>query len=154
MADVDVLIVGAGPAGATAAETLRGEGFGGSILLAGRELDPPYDRTPASKGDLQGRISKEDCLLHPPAWWAEQHVDLRTRTSVMKLDPTARVATLSSKEQLSFGQALLATGANVRRLRVDGGMLDGIHYVRALANADAIRRDAEDASRVTLIGGS
>jgi 3-phenylpropionate/trans-cinnamate dioxygenase ferredoxin reductase component len=154
MPDVDVLLVGAGPAGTAAAETLRAEGFGGSILLAGRELDPPYDRTTGSKGYLQGRMTKEDALLHPEAWWGQQGIDLRTRTSVMKLDPAARVATLAGKEELSFGAAVLATGANVRRLRVDGGMLEGIHYLRAPGNADAIRRDAEGATRVVLIGGS
>ena len=72
----------------------------------------------------------------------------------MKLDVEARTATLSTKEELGFGKALLATGANVRRLRVDGGDLEGIHYLRALGNAASIRADAEQAERVVLIGGS
>ena len=72
----------------------------------------------------------------------------------MKLDPDERVATLSTKEEVRFDKALLATGANVRRLRVDGGDLDGIHYLRAFANSDAIRADAAEAERVVLIGGS
>jgi 3-phenylpropionate/trans-cinnamate dioxygenase ferredoxin reductase component len=154
VADADVLIVGAGPAGAAAAETLRDEGFEGSILLAGREPHPPYERPPSSKAYLQGNASLEDAYLHPDAFWAERDIDLRTRTSVMKLDPAAHTATLASKEQLSFGQALLATGANVRRLRVDGGALEGIHYLRAPGNADAIRADAATADEVVLVGGS
>ncbi len=154
MADAGVLIVGAGPAGSAAAEMLRAEGFSGSILLAGRELDPPYERPPASKSYLQGRSSKADARLYPEAFWAEQDIDLRVRTSVMKVDTAAKVATLSTKDEVSFDRALLATGANVRRLRVDGGALEGIHYLRALGNADAIRADAESASRVVLIGGS
>ena len=64
------------------------------------------------------------------------------------------MAKLSNKEEVAFGSALLATGANVRRLRVPGAELEGIHYLRALGNADAIRADAEDAERVVLIGGS
>ena len=108
----------------------------------------------SSRPEAQTTRSKEDCLLKPDGFWQEQGIDLRTRTSVMKLDPAARVATLATKEQVSFSQALLATGANVRRLRVDGATLDGIHYVRALGNADAVRRDAADASRVVLVGGS
>ena len=72
----------------------------------------------------------------------------------MKLDAEARTATLSTKEEVGFGKALLATGANVRRLRVDGGDLEGIHYLRALGNAASIRADAEQAERVVLIGGS
>lgn len=147
--DVGVLIVGAGPAGVACAETLRAEGFGGSVLLAGRELDPPYERPPLSKGYLSGGASREDVAMAVP-----DDVDLRVRTSVMKLDPVARTAKLASGEELSFGQALLATGANVRRLRVDGAQLEGIHYLRAVGNADAIRADAAEASRVVLIGGS
>jgi 3-phenylpropionate/trans-cinnamate dioxygenase ferredoxin reductase subunit len=147
--DVDVLIVGGGAAGAACAETLRAEGFGGSVLLAGREPEPPYERPPASKSYLQGESSREDAYLLDP----ELDVDLRTRTSVMKLDTGSRVAKVGADE-LSFDQALIATGANVRRLRVDGGQLEGVHYLRALGNADAIRADAAEASRVVLIGGS
>jgi 3-phenylpropionate/trans-cinnamate dioxygenase ferredoxin reductase subunit len=72
----------------------------------------------------------------------------------MKLDPGARTARLSTKEDVSFGRALLATGANVRRLRVDGADLEGIHYLRALGNSDAIRADADEAERVVVVGGS
>jgi NADPH-dependent 2,4-dienoyl-CoA reductase/sulfur reductase-like enzyme len=87
-------------------------------------------------------------------WWAEHDVDLRTRTSVMKLDPAARAAVLSSKEEVSYDRALLATGANVRRLPVDGSELDGLHYLRALRNAEALRADAEHAERAVVVGGS
>ena len=152
--DTDILLIGGGVASATAAAVLREEGFDGSILLAGRELDPPYHRPPASKGYLQGRESKADALVHPDGWWDEHRVDLKTRTSVMALDPTERTATLQSKETVRFGQALIATGAMVRRLQVDGVQLDGIHYLRALGNADALRRDVEDAERVVCVGGS
>ena len=152
--DTDILLIGGGIASATAAATLREEGFDGSILLAGRELDAPYHRPPASKGYLRGHESKDDALVHPAGWWEEQGVDLRTRTSVMALDPAARTATLQSKEQVAFGQALVATGAGVRRLQADGGMRDGIHYLRALGNADKLRRELADAERVVVVGGS
>src|SRR3954468_13716008 len=133
---VDILLVGGGVASATAAATLREEGFDGSILLAGRELEPPYHRPPASEGYLRGRESKEDALVHPAGWWEEHGVDLRTRTSVMALDPDERTATLQGKEEIAFGHALVATGAMVRRLQVDGAQLYGVHYLRALGNAD------------------
>ncbi len=77
-----------------------------------------------------------------------------TRTSVMKLDTGERVATLSTKDEIQFGKALIATGANVRRVRVDGCELEGIHYLRAFGNSNAIRADAQDAERAVLIGGS
>ena len=156
MADrsVGALIVGGGVAGAACAEALNKGGFDGGILLVGREPDPPYERPPASKQYLAGTIDRAACLLHDAAWYAGRGIELATRTSVMKLDTVARTATLSTKEVVEYGVALLATGANVRRLRVDGAQLDGIHYLRALGNADAIRAEAAEAERVVLIGGS
>lgn len=148
MADrtVDVLIVGAGAAGASCAAELRARGFGGSVLLAGRELDPPYERPPISKGYLTSRVA---AFLPVP-----DDVELLTRTSVMKLDTASRVASLSTKETVEYRSAVLCTGANVRRLPIEGSDLEGIHYLRALRNADALRADVEGASRVALVGGS
>ena len=143
---VDVLIVGAGAAGASCAAELRARGFAGSVLLVGRELDPPYERPPISKDYLVSSVSKP---LPVP-----DDVELLTRTSVMKLDPAARAATLSSKEVVGFGHAVLCTGANVRRLPLEGAQLEGVHYLRALRNADALREEAAGASRVALVGGS
>jgi 3-phenylpropionate/trans-cinnamate dioxygenase ferredoxin reductase subunit len=148
VADADVLIVGAGAAGSACAEALHAGGFGGTILVAGRDVDPPYERPYCSKEYLRGDLGREQTYLGLP-----DALDLRIRTSVMKLDTEARTAKLPG-EEISFGHAVLATGANVRRLRVDGAELEGIHYLRALGNADAIRADAADAERVVLVGGS
>jgi 3-phenylpropionate/trans-cinnamate dioxygenase ferredoxin reductase subunit len=153
--DVDVLIVGAGAAGSACAEALaRDRSFSGSVLLVGREQDPPYERPPASKGFLRGETDREGTYLHPEDWYAPKGVELLVRTSVMKLDTSAKVAELSNKEEVGYGACVLATGANVRRLRMPGADLEGIHYLRALGNADAIRADAAEASRVVLVGGS
>ncbi len=151
MADrsVDVLLIGGGTASAACAQELRAAGFDGTITLAGRELDPPYERPPITKDYLRETCTKESAFCAVP-----DDVEVLTRTPVMKLDPAAREAKLATKETLGFGQALIATGANVRRLPLDGDDLEGIHYLRALRNADALRRDATRASRVALIGGS
>jgi 3-phenylpropionate/trans-cinnamate dioxygenase ferredoxin reductase subunit len=156
MADrsVDYLLIGGGLAAANCARWLREEGANGTILLVGREPDPPYNRPPLSKGFMQGKESREDALFRPDGWWTEQTIELMTRTSVLKLDTDARVAKLSNKEEIGFDKALLATGANVKRLNVDGCDLDGIHYLRTFGNSEAIRSDAEQAERVVLIGGS
>jgi 3-phenylpropionate/trans-cinnamate dioxygenase ferredoxin reductase component len=156
MADrsVDHLLIGGGLAAANCARWLREEGGESSILLVGREPLPPYNRPPLSKGYLQGAEELGEVLFRPDDWWAENDVALLTRTSVMKLDPQERLATLSNKEEVGFDKALLATGANVRRLRVDGCDLEGIHYLRAVANSDAIKADAERARRAVLVGGS
>jgi 3-phenylpropionate/trans-cinnamate dioxygenase ferredoxin reductase subunit len=152
--EVDYLLIGGGVAAAACARTLREEGADGSILVAGREADPPYERPPLSKAYLSGGQDRSGAAYLEPCWWEQNDVELATRTSVMKLDADARTAKLSTKEEVRFGRALLATGANVRRLRVDGCDLDGLHYLRAFANADAIRDDAGSAGRVVLIGGS
>jgi 3-phenylpropionate/trans-cinnamate dioxygenase ferredoxin reductase subunit len=124
------------------------------VLLVTREADPPYERPPCSKGYLRGVESREDAWFRPLSWWDVQGVELLRSTSVLALDPGARTAKLSNGEEVGFEQALLATGANVRRLNVPGCELDGIHYLRTLGNADAIRADAEQAEHVILIGGS
>ncbi len=156
MADrhVGALLVGGGPASAACAEALHEGGFGESVLLVGGEPDPPYERPPASKGYLAGTQDRASCLLHDSDWYHRHGIQLATGTSVMRLDTAARTATLSTKEVVEYGVALIATGANVRRLRVDGAQLDGIHYLRALGNADAIRAAALEAERVVLVGGS
>ena len=151
---VDHLLIGGGLAAANCARWLREAGGEGSILLVTREPDPPYNRPPLTKGFLQGKESREDALFRPDEWWDEQNIELMLRTSVMKLDPEARVARLSTKEEIEFGNALLATGANVRRLRVDGSQLDGIHYLRAFGNSVALRAEADRFERVVIVGGS
>jgi 3-phenylpropionate/trans-cinnamate dioxygenase ferredoxin reductase component len=151
---VEHLLIGGGIASATAATTLRADGADGAILLVGRELDPPYHRPPISKGYLQGRETRAQTLIRDPDWWADNDVELMTRTSVTEIDAATRTAKLSNRETVEFGTALIATGAMVRRLAVDGSELDGIHYLRALGNADAVRRDTEGAERVVMIGGS
>jgi 3-phenylpropionate/trans-cinnamate dioxygenase ferredoxin reductase subunit len=151
---VDYLLIGGGLASGNCARWLREEGADGSILLVGREPDPPYNRPDLSKKYLRGMESREDVLFRPDEWWGEQNIELMTRTSVTGLDVNERVAKLQSGDEVRFGQALLATGANVRRLRVDGCDLDGIHYLRTFGNSDAIRSEAEQGENVVLIGGS
>src|SRR5688572_17188180 len=107
MADRSVahLLIGGGLASANCARWLRESGAEGEILLVGREPDPPYNRPPCSKGYLQGKETREDAYFRPNEWWEEQRIDLRTRTSVMKLDTTAKEATLSTKEVVGYETA-------------------------------------------------
>ena len=146
-------LIGGGLAAGNCARWLRESGADGSILLIGRESDLPYNRPPCSKGYLQGKESREDVLFRPVQWYEDQQIEALTRVSAMKLDPAEKVVTLSNRETVSFDQALVATGANVKRVNVEGSELEGIHYLRALGNSDAIRGDAAG-KRVVLIGGS
>jgi 3-phenylpropionate/trans-cinnamate dioxygenase ferredoxin reductase subunit len=150
----EYVIVGGGPAGHSAVKTLREEGAGGDVLLLSRDPDPPYDRTTVSKGYLHGDVTHEQALLDPPQWYASNGVELRTRASATKLDTAAKKLTLADRSEVPYGKLLLATGANVHRLRIDGAALSGIHYLRTLRTADEVRQDTEDAGHVVLVGGS
>ncbi len=152
--EVDYLLIGGGLASANCARWLREEGADGEIVLVGREPDPPYNRPDCSKTYLQGKEEREKAYFRPNEWWGEQGIELLTRTSVTALDLQARTAKLSNKQEIAFDKALIATGANVRRLNVDGCHLEQIHYLRTLGNADAIREGVSDAENVVLIGGS
>jgi 3-phenylpropionate/trans-cinnamate dioxygenase ferredoxin reductase subunit len=151
---IDYLLIGGGLASANCARWLREQGTEGEVLLIGREPDPPYNRPDCSKGYLRGEETREEPLFRPNDWWTEQNIEVLTRTSVTELDLAARTATLSSRAEIEFGKALVATGANVRRLNVPGCELDQIHYLRTLGNADAIREGTKDVEEVVLIGGS
>ncbi len=152
--EVDFLLVGGGMASAHCAAELRRQGAGGSILLVGREPEPPYERPPLSKDYLRGEAERADAYVNPAGWYEENGVELRAGTNVMSLDPAARTAKLQGGEEVAFGRALLATGAMVNILRVEGAGNEGVHYLRAFGNSDAIRAEAEAAEHVVLIGGS
>jgi 3-phenylpropionate/trans-cinnamate dioxygenase ferredoxin reductase component len=150
---VEYLLIGGGLAAGNCARWLREEGADGTILLVGREPDLPYNRPPCSKEYLRGAESREEVLFRPPSWYDEQRVEALTRVSAMKLDLDARRTQLSNGDSVTFEKALLATGANVRRLQAPGCELAGIHYLRTLGNSDTIRADAAG-KRVVLVGGS
>jgi 3-phenylpropionate/trans-cinnamate dioxygenase ferredoxin reductase component len=151
---VDYLLIGGGMAAGNCARHLRDQGADGKVLIVGREPDPPYNRPPLSKKYVRGEESRDDILFRPSSWYDENDVEVLTLTSVMKLDAGDRVATLSNKDEVRFEKALLATGANVNVLHVDGAELDGIHYLRTVRNSDALRDELEQAERVALVGGA
>jgi 3-phenylpropionate/trans-cinnamate dioxygenase ferredoxin reductase component len=152
--EVDFLLVGGGMASAHCAAELRKRGAEGSVLLAGREPEPPYERPPLSKEYMRGEASREDAHVNPARWYEENGVELLTGINVMSLDAVARTARLQGGEEVAFGKALIATGAMVNILRVEGAENEGVHYLRAFGNSEAIRADAEAAEHVVLIGGS
>jgi len=150
----EYLLIGGGMASANCAAELRAKGAEGEIVLVGREPEPPYERPPLSKEYLRGEAKREDAYVNSPDWYEKNGVELRTGTNVMSLDTEGRVAKLQGGDEIPFEKALLATGANVNILRVEGAEQEGIHYLRAFGNSDSIREAAEAAERVVLIGGS
>lgn len=154
MRDVDFLLVGGGMAAAYCASELRKRGADGSIVLVGREPEPPYERPPLSKEYLRGDAERSDAYVNPTGWYEENAVELLSRTNVTALDTEAKTAKLQGGDEVRFSKALVATGAMVNILRVEGAELEGIHYLRAFGNSDAIREEAQAAEHVVLIGGS
>jgi 3-phenylpropionate/trans-cinnamate dioxygenase ferredoxin reductase component len=151
---VEHLLIGGGMAAAHCAAELRNHGAEGEVLLVGREPEPPYERPPLSKEYLRGEAERGDALVNPAEWYEQNGVELLIGTNVMSLDPASRTAKLQGGDEVSFEKALLATGAMVNILRVDGAENEGVHYLRAFGNSDAIRADADAAQHVVLIGGS
>jgi 3-phenylpropionate/trans-cinnamate dioxygenase ferredoxin reductase component len=152
--EVAFLLIGGGMASANCAAELRRRGAEGEILLVGREPEPPYERPPLSKEYMRGESRREEAFVQPPEWYEQNGVELLTGTNVLSLDPGQRGAKLQTGDEVKFDKALIATGAMVNILRVDGCQAEGIHYLRAFGNAESIREDAESADHVVLIGGS
>jgi 3-phenylpropionate/trans-cinnamate dioxygenase ferredoxin reductase subunit len=124
------VIVGAGLAGAKAAEALRDQGFDGRIVLLGDEPHRPYERPPLSKDYLTGKSEREQMFVHPAAWYEEHDVDLRAGQAVTAIDRAARQVTLADGGHIGYDKLLLATGAGPRRLPVPGADADGVHYLQ------------------------
>jgi 3-phenylpropionate/trans-cinnamate dioxygenase ferredoxin reductase subunit len=119
---VEFLLIGGFACGYCAAE-LRKAGAEGDILLVGREPEPPYERPPLSKEYVRGDAKREDAYVNPLAWYEENGVELKSKTNVMSLDSEGRTVKLQGGEEVGFEKALIATGANVNILRVEGAQL-------------------------------
>ena len=146
------VIIGAGMAGAKAAEALRAEGFDGRLVLVGAEQELPYERPPLSKGYLRGESSRTDAHVLPESFYAERQVELRRGETVASLDIPAREVVLDGGERIGFASALLTTGARPRRLTVAGGELVGVLYLRSVEDADAIAARLVPGTRVAVVG--
>ena len=138
-ADQTFVIVGAGLAGAKAAEALRSEGFTGRVILIGDERDHPYERPPLSKGFLIGNEDRDSVFVQPAAWYAEHDVELHLGQPVVGLDRAAKTVTLGDGSALHYDKLLLATGAEPRRLDIPGTDLAGVHHLRRLAHAERLK---------------
>ncbi|OJY38804.1 FAD-dependent oxidoreductase [Pseudonocardia sp. 73-21] len=146
------VIIGAGLAGAKAAQTLREEGFDGRIVLIGSESGRPYERPPLSKGYLTGAAEQASLYVHEEGWYAEHAVELRLDRRVTGLDRAAHQVELDGGERLDYSKVLLATGALPRRLAVPGAGLDGVHYLRTLQDSARLREAIQAGDRVVVVG--
>ena len=147
-----IVIIGSGMAGGNAAATLRDEGFSGPVVLLSREPDVPFGRPPLSKTYLRSEEDLAGWYVRPAGWYAEHDVELRNGVVVAAVDPAAHTVTLDSGAELRYDKVLIATGGRNRRIRVDGADLPGIHYLRTVAECDAIKQEAVRGRSAVVVG--
>lgn len=134
-----MVIIGGGLAGATAAETLREQGWTGAVTIVADEPETPYQRPPLSKGFLAGKEDLDALLPYPDDWYPEHKVTVLRGTGATGIDAAAHTVSLSDGSALSYEKLLLATGASPRVIPFTGVDLDGVHYFRTKADAEAMK---------------
>jgi 3-phenylpropionate/trans-cinnamate dioxygenase ferredoxin reductase component len=147
-----MLIIGGGEAGGEAAATLRGEGFRGPMVLISQESSVPFGRPPLSKTYLRSEEDLTGWFVRPPEWYEAQDVELMPDSSVASIDVASHTVALASGRRLAYDKALVATGGRNRVLRIPGAQLPGIHYLRTVAECDAIKAAAVAGRRAVVVG--
>ena len=150
---MSIIMIGAGQAAGQAAASLRQEGYEGAITILGDEAHPPYQRPPLSKQYLSGEHGLEKVYVRPEKFYKDQNIDLRTSTLVTSIDRKAKTVATEQGDNLSYEKLLLATGSRPRILKAEGADLQGIHYLRTIADVDGIRAALQKAKRVCIVGG-
>ncbi len=154
MTKADVVIVGTGHGGAQAAIALRQQGHEDSIVMLGRDAEPPYERPPLSKEYLAGDKPFERIMIRPQQFWADKDVDLRLQSAVVEVDPMAHEVVLGSGERVEYRKLIWAGGGDPRRLSCPGGNSRNVHSVRNKRDVDAIMQALDGGARkVAVIGG-
>jgi 3-phenylpropionate/trans-cinnamate dioxygenase ferredoxin reductase subunit len=148
-----IVIIGAGQAGAQAAQSLRAEGFCGPITLVGDEAYPPYQRPPLSKAYLLGTFERPRLFLKADTYYAEAGCELLLDTSAKAIHRAERTVELGDGRRLVYDKLLLATGARVRRLKCPGADLPGIHYLKTIADVDGLQDVFRAGKRIAIVGG-
>ena len=146
------VIIGANLAGGRAAEALRKGGFDGRLVLIGADPELPYERPPLSKEYLRGEMPKERTFIIKPEVYEDQKIELHLGVEATRVDAKERVVELADGERLQFDRLLLATGGQERRLSVPGSDLEGIYYLRTLADSERIAAELQPGKRLVVIG--
>jgi 3-phenylpropionate/trans-cinnamate dioxygenase ferredoxin reductase subunit len=146
------VIVGAAMAGAKAAEELREQGFDGRVILVGDEPEQPYERPPLTKDYLRGESPREKAHVHPDGFYSEHEIELLTSHTVSAIDVRTSKLTLADGGELAYDRLLLSTGAEPRRLNLPGAELEGVYYLRSLADCDILRERLRGSGRVAVVG--
>ena len=147
-----IVIAGAGHAAGQLVTSLRQNKFDGHVALVGDEPCVPYQRPPLSKKYLAGELEEGRLYVKPESFYAEADVELHLDTRIEAIDREAHCLCVEGGERIPYDQLVLAVGARVRRLPVDGVTLPGVHYLRTIADVDSIREGLESGRRIVVIG--
>ncbi|MEX3009882.1 NAD(P)/FAD-dependent oxidoreductase [Hoeflea sp. TYP-13] len=153
MSNEPFVIIGAGQCGIKAAETLRQQGYEGGLVLIGDEPHAPYQRPPLSKAFLKGEIGIERLMLKGDDFFDKFNVDSHQSCHVSSIDPAAKRVKLTGGSDIAYSKLLLATGTRSRRIPVPGLELDGVHYMRTIADVEAISAALKPGVRIVIVGG-
>ncbi len=148
-----IVIIGAGQAAAQAIATLRAEGFDGALTVVGDEPFAPYQRPPLSKTYLAGTLERDRLFLKPDAFYTEAKCTTVFGVAATAIDKTTKTVALADGRTLAYDKLLLTTGSRVRLIRVPGVDLPGIHYLRSIADVDALRPAFQNSKSLAVIGG-
>ncbi|MEO7206925.1 MAG: FAD-dependent oxidoreductase [Steroidobacteraceae bacterium] len=149
-----IVIVGGGGAGNAAAEALRTEGYSGRITMLSADASPPYDRPNLSKGALAGTGAAEVMPPRDLQFYQRHNIDLKLNTCVVSIDVPDKKVVLKDGSRHGYGALLLATGSDPVKLNLPGADLPHVHYLRSLADGNALIASAKIAKRVVVIGAS
>ncbi|MGZ3499003.1 MAG: NAD(P)/FAD-dependent oxidoreductase [Vulcanimicrobiaceae bacterium] len=152
MAKARFIIVGAGVAAATAAETLRSSGFDGSIMMIGKEPDPPYNRPALSKERLRNEVADEQVVFHPYDYYATKEIELVLDRTVARVNVAGKSVQFANGAALSYDKVLIATGAQLRYIEGPGHDLDGLYYLRSLRDCSRLSEALQHHPRVLVVG--
>ncbi|MCL4148127.1 UNVERIFIED_CONTAM: hypothetical protein GTU68_010718 [Idotea baltica] len=147
------IIVGGSHAAAQLCQSLRQEQWSGRILVISDDPHLPYHRPPLSKEYLSGDKQADNLLIRPAAAYEKFDIEFMLNTRVEKIDRASKTVQLNSGETLSYTKLALCTGARVRKLPIEGSDLKGVHYLRDLGDAEAIKQDIQPGIRAVIIGG-
>jgi 3-phenylpropionate/trans-cinnamate dioxygenase ferredoxin reductase subunit len=147
-----IVIVGGGMAGGNAAVTLREEGFRGPVTMVSPEPGVPFGRPPLSKTYLRSQEDLADWYVRPASWYAEHDVDCPAGSSAAVIDTAAHTVLLRPGQELQYEKILIATGGRNRRLELPGAGLPGLHYLRTVAECEAIKGEAVAGRRAVVVG--
>ncbi|MEM7080464.1 MAG: FAD-dependent oxidoreductase [Pseudomonadota bacterium] len=148
-----MVIIGAGHAAGQAAASLRQEKYEGDITIIGDEPHVPYQRPPLSKHYLAGEQGIERVYLRPEKFYADKNITLKLNTRATELDPDSRTITLEDGERVEYEKLIISTGSRARILNIEGSALGGIHYLRTIADVDAIRAEMVAGKNLVIVGG-